>query len=431
MQLPTLHSAFKITFGLALSVGAVLAHAQGFAVPPQGAAGTGNSLAGAAALAEDPSTAYNNPAGMALLNGVQFAIAVHAVDTNSSFHDSGGSMPPTPAITTLGGEGGNAGGLSPIPNLYLVVPLGGNWRFGLAAGAPWGQSTEYDATWLGRFQSVKSELKSKSLNPSLSYRVNDVLSLGVGLSMTRLDVDIQRKAVLGFNTEGNAQLEGSDTALSFNAGLLWQATSTSRLGLTYRSKTDFHLTGRQDVTTATGVTIPSQSRDIVADLSLPSSFSLSLVQELSKSWRLLADFTYFTWGDLQSIPVRDATTGATTTTINLLYRDGWRAAVAFNYEINDAWLLRSGVAYIRSPVASETTRSTRQPESDRVWVSIGARWFLAGSKSSSIDFAYLRSIVSDAKIDQVDSGVATSGRVQGTYTGYGNVLSIQYTYRFH
>jgi len=49
----------------ALGGGAATAEAAGFFLPYQGTAAIGNSLAGVAALGEDASTVFWNPAGMA------------------------------------------------------------------------------------------------------------------------------------------------------------------------------------------------------------------------------------------------------------------------------------------------------------------------------------------------------------------------------
>jgi len=36
--------------------------------------------------------------------------------------------------------------------------------------APFGLKTEYDSTWAGRTQAIKSELKTINLNPSIAWQ---------------------------------------------------------------------------------------------------------------------------------------------------------------------------------------------------------------------------------------------------------------------
>ena len=52
-------------------------------------------------------------------------------------------------------------------------------RFGLGINAPFGLKTDYDPTWVGRFQAINSKIQTVNLNPSLAYQMNDSVSLGV------------------------------------------------------------------------------------------------------------------------------------------------------------------------------------------------------------------------------------------------------------
>src|SRR5437764_15427024 len=106
-----------------LSALAVLSAAEskaaGFALQEQSAAGLGNAYAGAAAVAEDASTVWWNPAGMTLLNGITVTGALHSITPSSKF-SNGNSQPACVAPTVcrpLGGNGGDAGDTAYVPNL--------------------------------------------------------------------------------------------------------------------------------------------------------------------------------------------------------------------------------------------------------------------------------------------------------------------------
>ena len=51
------------------------------------------------------------------------------------------------------------------------VPINPQWSFGLGVNAPFGLKTEYDDGWLGRYQALKSEIKTINVNPALSWQV--------------------------------------------------------------------------------------------------------------------------------------------------------------------------------------------------------------------------------------------------------------------
>ena len=43
-------------------------------------------------------------------------------------------------------------------------------HFGLGVNAPFGLKTDYDDGWIGRYQALKSQIKTINVNPALSGR---------------------------------------------------------------------------------------------------------------------------------------------------------------------------------------------------------------------------------------------------------------------
>jgi long-chain fatty acid transport protein len=73
------------------------------------------------------------------------------------------------ALQTLGGAGGDAGSCQGVPSIYLSLPVNDRWSFGFGLNAPFGLTTDYDSDWIGRFQSLKSEIKTIKLNPGPAF----------------------------------------------------------------------------------------------------------------------------------------------------------------------------------------------------------------------------------------------------------------------
>ncbi|MEO8754484.1 MAG: outer membrane protein transport protein, partial [Casimicrobiaceae bacterium] len=269
----------------ALGGGSAVVQAAGFFLPYQGAAAIGNSLAGTAALGEDASTVFWNPAGMSRIETRQISVAGHYLDPSFDFTDKGSTGPAAIAPAT-GGNGGDAGTAVLIPNVFAVLPFGA-WAFGIGVSAPYGNKTEYDPSWRGRFQSTESEITMININPSVSYQATPTVSVGLGINYAKLETEFHQRAVLGVNTEGSATLTGDGTAWGLNAGVLWQATEDTRLGFSYRSKMDFELSGNRRVLTAGGAAVPGQNFTVDADLSVPAIAQLSVVHQLNSNWTLL------------------------------------------------------------------------------------------------------------------------------------------------
>ena len=83
-------SLLAVAFVLPFAAGP--AAAAGFFLPYQGAAAIGNALAGSAALGEDASTVFWNPAGMSRLESAQVAVAGHYVSSQPQFTNNGSTL---------------------------------------------------------------------------------------------------------------------------------------------------------------------------------------------------------------------------------------------------------------------------------------------------------------------------------------------------
>jgi long-chain fatty acid transport protein len=292
-----------------LACASPLASGAGFALMEQSASGMGNAFAGAAATAEDPSTIFYNPAGMSKLEGMQVTVGAHVIDLSLKFSNSGSTKPAAIVTNPLGGDGGEAGDVAVVPNVYFVMPIGDRLNFGIGANVPFGLKTEYDDNWAGRFQGIKTDIKTYNINPSLSYKVSDSLAIGAGANYQHLDADLTNAVVLGPNTEGRAELDANDDAWGWNVGVLFQPAPATKIGASYRSKLDYKLEGSTTVTAANGAVVAPVSGATNADVTLPDSFSLSLAQKLNDQWEFLADATFTHWSEIDRINIVNSSNG--------------------------------------------------------------------------------------------------------------------------
>jgi len=130
--------ACVLTVTMAVSI-ADKAFAAGFQLFEQSPSGQGEAFAGAAAVAEDASTIFYNPAGMSYLNSYQTIAGVHIVATDINFNPTHAQ---TGAGTQLTGGSGSAGVTTAVPNFYAMAPLDDQFRVGFGFGAPFGLETD-------------------------------------------------------------------------------------------------------------------------------------------------------------------------------------------------------------------------------------------------------------------------------------------------
>src|SRR5690606_30855237 len=100
-------SSLRIISAVVLGLGAASVHAAGFQLLEQNASGIGNAYAGSAALGDNASTIFFNPAGMTRLNGVNVSAGVTAIKPSFKFSNDGSTGPGGSPAT--GGNGGDAG----------------------------------------------------------------------------------------------------------------------------------------------------------------------------------------------------------------------------------------------------------------------------------------------------------------------------------
>lgn len=420
---------------LALAIGAfgsTASHAAAFQLLEGNASGLGNAYAGSAAVAEDASTVFFNPAGMTLLPGRNVAFSVDLVRPSAKFDNQGSTVPPGQGI---GGNGGDAGDWAAIPAGYMTWQLTDRLFAGLGVGAPFGLKTEYGADWVGRFHAVKSEIKTVNINPSIAFKVNDVLSIGVGVNFQRIDADltnlVTNPGLAGSLARG--RIKGDDTAWGWNAGLMWQVSDTTRLGAAYRSKMDYKLEGTARFTglNATGNIVATalnagRGGDVTADVELPDTATFSVVQKISDRWTMLGDISWTGWSTLQDLTV-NRVDGVNVTTEELRWRDTWRVAFGGTYAYTDALSLKFGLAWDQTPVR-DTTRLPRVPDEDRVWLSLGLQW--RPNATSAVDVGYAHLFVKDAKVNNDGGSALLKGTLVGEYENSVDILGVQYSTRF-
>ena len=411
------------------------ATAAGFQLQNQNASGTSVAFAGAAAVAEDASTIFFNPAGMTYLpEGHSISVGGTLIHRSVKF-ENGSTTPmpvinpltnaPTGAFHTLGSNGGNGGGAGLAPAMYYSYSITPALRFGLGFSVTYGSETEYDPDFAGRFSGLYTSIHQMNLNPSLAYKVNDMLSVGVGVNFAKSEIEFRQNAP--FVGAPLGILKGDDTAWGWNAGLMLQLNPQTRVGASYRSRIDFDLKGNQHIAAPINI-----NRSITASLTTPDTLSIALSHKLDSRWELLADATWNGWSSVQALePMIAGTAARATAPLRYNFKDTMRYGLGAKYQYDDRWNLRAGVAYDQTPVPDDASRTMTVPDADRVWLAFGARYQL--DKNMSLDFGYAHIFFNDVKTARRvmnTSETATLEVVRGDFKTHANLLSVQLNYNF-
>ncbi len=425
-------SLTSVVAGTALLMGAH-AHGAGFAIVEQSVTGLGSAFAGGAASAQDASTVYFNPAGMSRLGESEYDLGLHVISPYSQFRSDGTSNVGG-VVPLRGGDGGEAGVTGFIPNFYYVRRLNSDFSFGLGVNAPFGLATDYNEGWEGRYHALKSEVVTVNINPSLSWKVSDRLSLGAGINVQYADVPELSNAIdfatvcrayaassnptvaasagtcagLPTSRDGKVKLNGDDWSLGFNLGLLYQFTDATRVGVAYRSKVDHKLEGRADFTnTPTGLSNLGIFVDdaISANITLPETLSLSAYHDLGPRWAVMGDVTWTRWDRFDELRVKFKNNPQGDLVTPEQWDNSFRYSLGLSYRYNDRWTFRTGAAYDETPVPSAQLRTPRIPGNDRRWLALGASYRV--SDHTKVDVGYAHLFVNDSPINNTNSTGAT------------------------
>jgi long-chain fatty acid transport protein len=414
----------KLVPPLCLGLGSSYAFAAGFQLLEQNASGLGQAYAGSAAVAENASTIYYNPAGMTQLKPREFSAGLSAVGTSFKFSDRGSNV----GLLGGSGEGSDAGGWGGVPNGYLSWAVNRDIFVGVGMGAPFGLKTEYDTPWLGAAQSTRFDVKTYNINPSIAYRISDTVSLGAGLNWQRMMAEYLRQVAVNTptNVASPLTLNLDGNAWGWNVGALFSVSPTANIGVSYRSAISYDITGGINVAGPSAATNAALSGGAKASLKVPDVFILSGTQQLSGKWQVLADLSWTGWSSIQKLDVLRAS-GALAQTLDTDFRDSWRFALGGAYRYDDAIKLKFGIAYDQSPVKGPATRLVSLPDNDRTWLSFGSQW--VASKGSTVDLGISYLMMPDANIDNNQTAQGR-GRVIGSYSNNAWILGAQYSHAF-
>ena len=423
----------KTTLSLAVTMASSQLFASGFALNEQDVAGMGTGFAGRSSSAENASTVYGNPAGMARLEGQQITGGVAAIDASTNIKDVSGRS-----------SGSNKGDMVPftaVPFGFYTNKLNEQWAVGFGVYAPFGLVTDYEKDFRGKPFGSKSEVKVITFQPTVSYAFNDRVSIGFGPTINRISGTLESDINLPIPGTGsnNIKIKGDDTAVGFNAGLLVQATDTTRVGLTYHSKVKYKLEGHTEVSKGTNVPaglFNNGRYDASLKIDTPETWDLSVTQDMSDAWKLYAGATWTRWSRLKDITVNNEGVSAAagsgllapqivgTIKEDQNWHDTWAYALGTSYRVTKQVVLRTGLTFDQSPT-NNTDRSPRIPTGDRTIFSLGLGYDVMPNMTVDLAYSYLKE--EPVKVARSNAlGQSYNAKYENSANGFG----LGVTYKF-
>src|SRR5437879_8584969 len=156
--------------------------AQGFGIYEQGTCAMGRAGTGVAAPCPDGSALFFNPAGLAGLKGGHATIGVSMMKVDGVFTDD--ILQRTSDLNDP---------LIALPQVYVSYAATPKLGIGVGLFAPYGLQTEWPLSFDGRFAGYKNIIRSVYIQPTVAYQVTPWLSLGGGLDIVRVSVQLNQR----------------------------------------------------------------------------------------------------------------------------------------------------------------------------------------------------------------------------------------------
>lgn len=412
------------------------AQAAGFYLQESSVSSLGSAFAGSTVRIDDASTVFFNPAGMTDLERKKHVSAgVHILSLESNIEDNGTSNPPSGTGAISGSD--SPYGLEEVPNFYFAAPTSFNEKmwFGFGVNAPFGLKNEYDEDWFGRYDSTKTDLQVINYSGVLAYEVNDKLSIGGGIDIQ--DANATLEAAARATKDGLSVLTGDDVSWGYNVGLTYKPQPGTEIGAHYRSAITHELEGYIGAFGTGGADFRAAGR---AGLDLPDILTLGAAHDLDEKWTIMGQFTWFGWNNFDAIT---ATTdesvvvpslgklvpaGDQVSSVKQAYQNTIAIAVGAEYAYSDKWTLRAGYQFDETPTTDEY-RTTRTPDGDRNWLTLGATYNINDQVALDMAAAYINVAKEDISLSRNGSGALESS-IEATNEADIGIFSIGFNYKF-
>jgi long-chain fatty acid transport protein len=364
---------------------AVAGHAEGYQVNLQGQRQTGMGHVGTG-LNFGVSGIHFNPGVLSLMDkNWEFSLGGNPIFSNNTFQ----KQPPS----TYEAYTDNPVG-TPF-YFYGAAKISDRFTAGLGVTTPYGNSLSWGDDWDGRYLIQDISLKAIFIQPTVSFKILDNLSIGAGFIFAPGSVDLSKALPIQDQqgNDGQVELSGSTIGYGFNVGLFFQASEKFSVGVDYRSKVDMDMDGGD-----ADFTVPESMQPLFPDtttfsssLPLPANLVIGLGWMPNDKLTLGFDFQYVFWDAYQSLDFdfEPNTPGLADSHNPRNYSNSAVYRIGAEYKLSDKFFVRAGFYYDQTPIP-EDYLTPETPGTNKYGMSAGATWNITDKLSLDVSFLYIQ-----------------------------------------
>ena len=419
----------KSAAGLVLTASALAAStafAAGFQLTEQSSLGLGRAYAGAGIVGDDLSAVHYNPAGMTLLSGTQIQAGTVYIDVDAEYSGNDGAE----------NNGRMKGQL--IPAGYTTYQVNDKLWLGFGMTVPFGMGTHYGRGWEENTSGTSAKIYTFDMNPSFAYKISDFISVGAGISVQYAKAKLGKMAFdLGPYGSLHSKVEGDSWDWGYNFGIMISPTDTMRFGLAYRSSIEHNASGHTKLAGSGEFSgLDGQIMSMDTTIETPATVMLTGTWEATQDLRISGLIRWAEWSNFDTLSLEhglnaglmqkpDVAGQLETVEIENKWQDTWLFSVGADYRINDTWTVRGGIAYETGAVDDEKYRVAVIPDTDRLWLSLGATYNWSKQLQFDVAATMLKGI---GNRDLYEYGTDTKAGEYDNLDCY--ILGAQMQYRF-
>ena len=232
-------------------------------------------------LANDPSTAFNNPAGLLQIDDQALLIEGRFLDRDFSLRSTGTEF---------------SGDFFTFSTLAWTLPFGEKWRFGAYYYETFRDEREFALPPQSGLASIDAsfDLSLGHIGAALAYQVSKDLQLGVSVNYSRLDIDY---SLLRGGTD-RWSADDSDESFSVTAGALWNVHPAFQVGFFVLIPPEFDFVSRLEA--------PGVQRNFSWDFNFPLTLGTGLRIKALDDVTVFFDLLWLDWGNLADTGVTEA-----------------------------------------------------------------------------------------------------------------------------
>lgn len=320
-----------------LSVPAVDAGAEGFAINEWSAEGV--AMGGARMFAEnDAANIAYNPASITKVRGEAFkqsAVYISPHGKYTAYDATGKSID----------EGKNVVHAGWAPGNYYVKQLNDKDWIGVGLFSRFGMISEFERDSKVASNAFFSRLNGASLTPTYARKFDNKWSAAVGAEVNYVGLELQKNSQIPFMGGAATQTKGESWALGWNAAANYAFDSKNEIGLVYRSKVTHSMEADFKAYMVNGMSI---KRDAYGKVTLPDSWAIGYNHKFDDRTRVELNGTYTKWSTYDVLNIDIEGLGTIASPKN--WSNGWRYALGVEHKLSDKYTIMGGYAYDESVI---------------------------------------------------------------------------------